>query len=122
MTKKKTPRHQAERHNLYRFLNIPDESPESEHRTVFVELLQSGKEGIDLMVFNDSDDGTCQSGPCMAAVVWFAVMASTPLHIAEGCVAAAVAPRENIHYLFVVGLVEGYEYRFHFIQFIMQNS
>ncbi len=90
--------------------NVPDEGSEPEHRAVFVETVEFFEQWVDLTVFHNCDDGTGKAGPSVAAVVRLTFMAAAPLHVGEGCVATAVAVVENLHYLLIVGLVEGYEY------------
>ena len=95
---------------LNRFFNVPYECPEPEHWAILIEGFKFCEKWIDLTVFHNRYYRACKSGPCMATVVRLSVLAAASLHIAEGCVSSTVALGQDIHYLFIVCLVEGYEY------------
>ncbi len=99
---------------------VPDEGSEPQHWAVFIKMFQFCEEGIHLMVVDYRDDCAGKSGPRMAAIMRLSLVASTPFHIAEGCVAAAVALSQYIDYLLIMSLVECYKYRFHcFVVFVI---
>ena len=95
------------------FLDGPDEGPEAEEGLVFVELAESAEEGFHLMVFHDGEDGLGEAGPGVGAVVGLTGLASASLHVAEGREATTVETCEGVDDFFMMGLVVGYEYRFH---------
>ncbi len=92
---------------------VPDEGPEPQHGSVFIQVLELCEERIHLLVVDYRNDCAGKSGPRMAAIMRFSLMASTPFHIAEGSITPAVALSQYIDYLLVVSLVECYKYRFH---------
>ena len=56
----------------------------------FVEFAETAEEGFHLMVFHDCEDGLCEAGPGVGAVVGLARFCAATLHIAEGCESTAV--------------------------------
>lgn len=99
----------------------PDEGTEAETGFGLVEGPEVVEERVDAGVVDHGEHGLGQRGPGVGAQMGFAAMRAAPLHGAEGCVAAALTGVQDFDYMFVVGLVVGDEYGFHFCNFCFKS-
>ncbi len=89
---------------------IPNKSSQAKHRAIFVELMKLIEQRIYLSVFNNRDNCVCESGPRMASIVGFSMLAASSFHTIKGCESSTVALSQDIDYFLIMSLVECYEY------------
>lgn len=98
-------------------LDVPHEGSESQLVTLFVELVKTLKHSVDTAVFHYRYDGLRKRRPGVRPVVGLAVLAAAARRDWPCREPAAVQTLKIVDYIVVMGLVECYEYRFHFVSF-----
>lgn len=95
---------------LYGLLDIPDKSPQTELLGFFINGVKCFQERFHTGIIYNSDDGGTHAWPSVTAVMRFARLGTTALHLLEVAESTAVQTVERGHDALMESLVEGDEY------------
>ena len=98
-------------------LDVPHEGTQAQLLTIFVEFVEAFQHRLDTAVFHYRYDGLRKRRPGVRPVVGLAVLTAAARRDWPCRETAAVQTLKIVDYVVVMGLVECYEYRFHFVSF-----
>lgn len=99
-------------------LHTPHKSPKTEHGIVLVDVLQTGKQCLNLLVVNNGKDGTIHRRPRVRAQMRVARNGTSSAYLREERIATNDGIVKSLQHFFVLCLVVCNKYRFHIIELL----
>ena len=100
------------------FLNVPDESPESQLRMSFILPLQVLKYLCDLIVFHHTQNTLIQNRPGVTPIMRLSILAASAHHFVPATETSLTVLFKTFDDLIVESLIISHKYSFHFLIFL----